>query len=328
MPGTICQNGGTCTINGAGYLCNCPIGFTGMNCHTQEIITTCNSNPCGTHGTCIQAVLPSGPAIFCNCENRWTGKYCDVSLVDENCPVGFCLSGGTCRMNGNIPYCQCPSAYTGQRCEEFVGTLPTTTTTTPTNTTSGSTLKPLPGGCLPNPCLNGGACFNTGNDFICLCKQQWSGPTCNVASSVTTTVATTSSSTNACFPNPCEHGGVCYKHGASYVCVCTSQYAGPTCASPKATTIPTVTPPSSAITCANQPCQNGGVCYNAGPSYFCYCGTNSIHTGQNCETPIAAITADCPLNCAPGYCVRSGGMQETHACMCNGTLTPTRCPST
>lgn len=36
MPNSVCQNGGTCTINGANYLCNCPIGFTGQNCETQE----------------------------------------------------------------------------------------------------------------------------------------------------------------------------------------------------------------------------------------------------------------------------------------------------
>jgi hypothetical protein len=45
-----------------------------------KAITTCNPNPCGAHGTCIQAVPPNGPGILCNCENRWTGQYCDVNL--------------------------------------------------------------------------------------------------------------------------------------------------------------------------------------------------------------------------------------------------------
>jgi hypothetical protein len=44
----------------------------------------------------------------------------------------------------------------------------------------------------------------------------------------------------------------------------------------------------AAITCANQPCQNGATCYNAGSSYFCYCGTGSNYTGKNCDTAIVS----------------------------------------
>lgn len=36
MPGVLCQNGGTCTMNQADYICTCAIGFTGRNCQTQE----------------------------------------------------------------------------------------------------------------------------------------------------------------------------------------------------------------------------------------------------------------------------------------------------
>jgi hypothetical protein len=36
------------------------------------------------------------------------------------------------------------------------------------------------------------------------------------------------------------------------------------------------------MTCANQPCQNGATCYNAGNSYFCYCGATGF-SGKNCE---------------------------------------------
>jgi hypothetical protein len=34
---------------------------------------------------------------------------------------------------------------------------------------------------------------------------------------------------------------------------------------------------------------------------------------------------DCPLDCGSGTCVKSGGQQVAYACMCNGTLSPTRC---
>jgi len=43
-----------------------------------------------------------------------------------NCPVGYCLSGGVCRINGNVPYCECPALYTGQQCEIFIGAMTTT----------------------------------------------------------------------------------------------------------------------------------------------------------------------------------------------------------
>jgi len=50
------------------------------------------------------------------------------------------------------------------------------------------------GSCTSSSCLNGGSCFNTGNDFICLCKPQFSGPTCSLQNAVTTPLPTTPSS--------------------------------------------------------------------------------------------------------------------------------------
>jgi hypothetical protein len=42
--------------------------------------TTCNPSPCGAHGVCLEAILPTGPTAYCNCQDRWTGKYCDVNM--------------------------------------------------------------------------------------------------------------------------------------------------------------------------------------------------------------------------------------------------------
>jgi len=45
-----------------------------------KAITTCDSNPCGAHGTCAQVILQSGQlTILCRCEPEWTGTYCDVN---------------------------------------------------------------------------------------------------------------------------------------------------------------------------------------------------------------------------------------------------------
>ncbi|CAF1156729.1 unnamed protein product [Rotaria magnacalcarata] len=320
-PATVCQNGGTCNINGANYLCSCAIGWTGQNCQTLQTTSSCNSNPCGAHGTCI----PNGSGIFCNCENRWTGQYCDVNL-DNVCPVGHCLSGGTCQMNGSAPYCNCPPTHIGQRCEIFIGGLTTTTT--------ASTGTPPSVSCATNPCLNGGSCYATGSSALCLCKQGWSGQFCNVQNVMTTPIITSTANPGTCSSNPCSNGGSCIRHGNSYICVCTLQYTGPTCALARTTTTPPVISPNSTITCLQQPCRNGATCYNSGSSYYCYCGSNSLYTGKNCETSIAPLpttttpspTPNCPLNCGSGTCVNVGnGNQMLYACLCQGTLTPTAC---
>ncbi|CAF2134992.1 unnamed protein product, partial [Rotaria magnacalcarata] len=70
------------------------------------------------------------------------------------CQNNPCLNGGSCQnLSGGYFGCICSSAYTGTRCEVFIGT---------------------PGGagsnaCQNNPCLNGGSCQNvTGGDFRCI----------------------------------------------------------------------------------------------------------------------------------------------------------------
>jgi hypothetical protein len=332
MPGTVCQNGATCTINGADYLCSCSMGWTGTNCETPDAITTCNPNPCGAHGTCQQAVLPTNAlAVLCVCEAQWTGQYCDVNVAD-NCTVDFCQSGGTCQMNGNTPYCLCPPTYTGQQCEIPISVLSTTTPIAPMTTSTGiftttSISTGGPSSCSSSPCLNGGTCYNTGNGFVCLCTPQYSGLTCSIQNSATTPFTTTASGIDACSSNPCSNGGTCYKYGGSFVCVCRAPYAGSTCSMAQSTTVPVITTSNSAITCANQPCQNGATCYSTSTSYFCYCGANSMYGGKNCDTPNVAADPSCTLDCSPGYCVAAGGSQNAYACMCDGTLTQTSCSS-
>ncbi|UJR20718.1 hypothetical protein I4U23_023840 [Adineta vaga] len=331
MPTAVCQNGGTCTKNGDEYLCNCVVGWGGKNCQTQETVTQCEANTCGEHGTCIQAVTPNGPAVFCICENQWTGKFCDVN-IDDKCPTGFCASGGTCVVIQNMPTCRCPPTYTGIRCETLLGTNITTTLTTPTittvtgttTTTTRGTLTQVPGSCSTKPCLNGGSCFNTGDSFVCLCNQLWTGPTCAISNPAT--ITTTPSSIDACASNPCSNGGSCFKQiNVGFVCFCTSAFTGPTCTIPRTTTPATTVTNSTSIKCVNQPCQNGGTCYNTGDSYFCFCGSKNGFTGKNCETSISGLSSNCPLNCSPGHCVSTGGNQNAYACMCNGILNPTSC---
>ncbi|CAF1211592.1 unnamed protein product [Adineta steineri] len=362
MPTTVCQNGATCTKHDADYLCNCAAGWSGRNCQIQDTIATCNPSPCGAHGTCLQAVLPNGPIIICNCEAQWTGKFCDVNLaatttttttmttatmttplfttatistlvpITGSCTPTSCQNGGTCHTLGTQFICVCNSQWSGPVCnvQNFITpTMTTMTTTYTTTTTTISTLVPITGSCTASLCQNGGTCHSLGAQYICVCNSQWSGPICNVPNSINTTMTTTTTTTaapgtDACSPNPCLNAGTCYKHGNGFVCVCASQFTGPTCAAVKTTTpaVPTLSPTK---TCANAPCQNGGTCYNTGNSYFCYCGSGSKYTGNNCEIPTAIIATNCPLNCSPGQCISTGNSLSPYACMCNGAITPNKC---
>jgi hypothetical protein len=55
------------------------------------------------------------------------------------------------------------------------GVVTTTTTSTTSTTTTTVPLDP----CNPNPCQNGGDCFDFGGgSFECFCNPEWTGPTC------------------------------------------------------------------------------------------------------------------------------------------------------
>ncbi|CAF0814508.1 unnamed protein product [Rotaria sordida] len=329
-----CQNGGTCRMNGMNPYCNCPTIYTGQRCETlipgttttpsttitTQFPTTCSSNPCLNGGSCFNI----GNTFLCSCNQEWSGPTCSIPIstttpstttmtqFPDTCSLNPCLNGGSCFNIGNTFLCSCNQEWSGPTCSIPISTA----------TPSTTTMTQFPNTCSLNPCLNGGSCFNIGNTFVCSCKQEWSGPTCSILNSMTTPAPTTLPNVNPCNPNPCYNEGTCFRHGNSYVCVCKSQFTGSLCEVPRITTTPAI----STIRCTSQPCQNGGTCFDSGNSYFCYCGPNGRYTGKNCEIVNAPSVSNCPLNCAPGYCVNTGVSQNAYACICNGVMTPTRCP--
>jgi hypothetical protein len=312
MPSSVCQNGGTCTVNGADYLCNCAAGWSGPNCQTRQTFSSCDPDPCGVHGTCFAISLPFGSTVYCNCEAQWTGKYCDVN-TDVDCTAGYCLSGGLCRINGNVPYCQCPASYTGERCELLIDDSTTTifpmTTLTPIITT-----PPIVDDvCLLNPCQNGGTCYSNSDTYRCDCPELWTGPLCD--SPVT-------GPGDVCSPNPCYNEGICYPSGASFMCSCQAEFTGTLCETIETVTMPSVTTPDVLMACENQPCQNGGTCVPVGASYSCFCGLTSIYNGKNCDSTTPMTADECPLDCAPGRCIFSGNPSKPYACEWNGVMRP------
>lgn len=270
---------------GAVAVCNCNAGWTGRFCDVQ-LNSQCTTGYCQNGGTCR---LVNNVAI-CDCPATHTGSRCEnlIGVVTPtttttttpvvpttDCSSRPCQNGATCFNTGNTFFCACTSQWSGTICNT---PRPTITTTTTTTTTSGA---PIGVTCAQNPCKNGAQCFNTGNSFFCACTSQWSGLTCETVKVPTTTTTTVVPSVSACASNPCLNGGTCYRQGSSFVCVCTSQFEGENCASPRTTTTTTVGP-NGTTTCSAKPCLNGGNCYNTGNSYFCYCGSN--FTGRNCES--------------------------------------------
>ena len=64
---------GTCVIvNGTGYQCSCPAGWTGVNCATQ--VNPCAVLPCLNNGQCITL----GTLFVCVCVGGYNGTFCQV----------------------------------------------------------------------------------------------------------------------------------------------------------------------------------------------------------------------------------------------------------
>lgn len=68
-----CKNGGTCTAvpTGAGYICKCRLGYTGIKCEFD----ICRINPCKNFGICT--AVPTGAGYVCECRFGYRGPNCE-----------------------------------------------------------------------------------------------------------------------------------------------------------------------------------------------------------------------------------------------------------
>ena len=113
--------------------------------------------------------------------------------IQERCDPCFsspCQHGGLC-LKGSSPStrqgerftCQCPSMFTGPRCE--------------------ARRDP----CLDSPCRNGGQCRSRRGEVFCSCSPGWEGARCEI-------------NTNECASHVCQNGGLCRDRTAGYSCDC------------------------------------------------------------------------------------------------------------
>ncbi|CAD1477837.1 unnamed protein product, partial [Heterotrigona itama] len=145
--GVTCVYVGSCAVNNGGchpfatcvenpaltsayVICRCPAGMVGdglgpNGCQpsTDHVNTPCATNPCG-HGDCL--ILGSIPS--CVCHAGYTGTTSqrlvsfpissgDTCSVKDPCTPNPCKNNGVCVKSNGAATCDCPSSYTGNRCE-------------------------------------------------------------------------------------------------------------------------------------------------------------------------------------------------------------------
>ncbi|HYQ14402.1 MAG TPA: fibrinogen-like YCDxxxxGGGW domain-containing protein, partial [Polyangiaceae bacterium] len=148
----------------------------------------------------------------------------------------------------------------------------------------GSSSVPTP--CSPNPCVNDGRCFASGNEYACVCPQGFQGKNCDLKLSF-------------CAPNPCLNGGVCIDSLTAATCECAVGFSGDRCQ-------------SNDDDCTPNPCQNGGTCTDAVNAYSCAClpgFQGDVCSGAVMES-CAAILAAQPGASSGVYTVDPDGMNQ------------------
>lgn len=177
-----CYNNATCEDSVDNYTCHCWPGYTGVQCETD--INECSSDPCQSDGDCVELSsekqyghTPGLPSSFsyleasgyvCICQPGFTGIHCEEDI--NECSPNPCQNGGTCEnLPGNYT-CHCPlddfsrTAYGGQNCSDVLI------------------------GCTHHQCLNNGTCIphfrNDQHGFSCLCPSGYTGPLCEIATTL------------------------------------------------------------------------------------------------------------------------------------------------
>eukprot|EP00953_Heterococcus_sp_UTEX-ZZ885_P034278 17769-Heterococcus_DN1.PRE.2 len=177
-------------------------------------------------------------------------------LATQSCTSpanGGCQNGSTCTLNDKgLIWCKnCPSSYTGYRCEIPAGS----------RAGNQNCANPESG-----PCKNGSSCTITNEGWIyCTgCPKGYSGNRCEIAPAGGST--STAGKQNCANPEsgPCQNGSECTINHEGYIWCknCPAGYSGYRCEKPPAGT-GTATTAATPQTCnppTDGPCQNGSQC--------------------------------------------------------------------
>lgn len=235
----------------------------------EEVLSVCSLKPCKNNGTCVED--ETDPFIFtCMCPKGFVGIRCGtvdscVMNKDEQlCRNGACVFS----QDGLTRSCQCfPGKYWDAVKRKCRSADPQ---------------------CFPNPCMNGGVCYEKNDVVRCNCSSGYTGKNCSVL--------------NKC--GSCKNG-TCVLDGkqTTKYCKCNDGlYWDDKKQSCKIMTSP----------CDLRPCQNGGICdVESEHEYNCTCANG--FSGDACE-----ITENCSTDedCGHGVCTLLEH-QKTKSCRCN-----------
>ncbi|XP_035672642.1 prolow-density lipoprotein receptor-related protein 1-like [Branchiostoma floridae] len=172
-----CQNGGQCQDGVNSYTCDCPDGFSGVNC--QININECASGPCQNGGQCQDG----DNSYTCDCPDGFSGVNCQINI--NECASGPCQNGGQCQDGDNSYTCDCPDGFSGVNCQININE------------------------CASGPCQNGGQCQDGDNSYTCDCPDGFLGERCEI--SATEPPQTTPQGTSSvCESGWFHHEGKCY----------------------------------------------------------------------------------------------------------------------
>ncbi|KAG9509623.1 Delta-like protein 1, partial [Fragariocoptes setiger] len=152
-----CKNGAICTntfdSNGTGsYTCACPFGFVGRNCE-RRVRSKCHdgASPCLNGGECFEL---ENKEMHCTCPVSFSGRHCEISSSSTNAAP-----------NNNDQLIN----------NDIVSTLANVSTNNRTRSVPLSY-------CMPNPCRNGGTCYESmeSSDYRCECTTPWGGKRCDI----------------------------------------------------------------------------------------------------------------------------------------------------
>ena len=214
-----CLNGGSCTDGVKAYTCQCPPGYFGLTCEcSPSMYRPAPTLPCVAHTPCLptefETVAPT-PTTDRTCTTLTVcsplSHYQSVAptlTTDRQCaPLTPC---GAAEFQ-SLP----PTAVADRQCATITTcTVDQTATQEPTPTTDRVCVDI--NDCQPNPCQNGGVCFDGVRtqlgvpSFSCQCPGNYQGDLCDIF--------------DACKFANCV-AGVCQNTLAGAVCVCSD----PTC---------------------------------------------------------------------------------------------------